>query len=82
MPRKKTVVLTMVAAFGFGFYQGAQMLSFVVGHYTSNPFSLFGLFVEGAVYLAFACPGTERRSAQSPFSRQGPPSACCLWSLR
>ncbi|HIY82788.1 MAG TPA: helix-turn-helix transcriptional regulator [Candidatus Rubneribacter avistercoris] len=55
MPRKKTVVLTMVAAFGFGFYQGAQMLSFVVGHYTSNPFSLFGLFVEGAVYLAFAC---------------------------
>lgn len=51
---KKTIALAMIAAFGFGFYQGAQMLSFVVGHYTSNPFSLFGLLVEGALYLAFA----------------------------
>lgn len=51
---KKVIIVTMVSAFGFGFYQGAQMLSYVVGHYTSNPFSLMGLLIEGGIYLAVA----------------------------
>lgn len=51
---KKVIILAMVAAFGFGFYQGAQMLSYVVGHYTSNPFSLVGLLIEGGIYLVVA----------------------------
>ena len=53
-PNGRMLILMAAATVGFGLLQGARLVDVNSGPYSASPLALWGLVVDGAVFLAVA----------------------------